>query len=207
MDAAAFEPVTLAYRGFHACFTPNFGRRKTQDQSLITSRPYWCSPRTGATPRTSSNRRASLPSDAALPHSRPWDDDAVMERLQQDLAPRLGHTGRCGWWTSTGPASRIKYGAGWRHHVTLCLPVGASILILPQAWGDASERGSPVSQVVWEMLLWEGNGPDELLGWLWAKQLRDGRASHPHERPTYRPSRIAGRLPFNRCRNSRPEWD
>ena len=33
MDAAAFEQVTLAYRGFHAFCTPHFGRRKTQDQS------------------------------------------------------------------------------------------------------------------------------------------------------------------------------
>ena len=92
MDAAAFERVYEAFQDFHAYFGPLFGRRETRDHSrhylqvlLVQSGER----------RNAGNLSESVGVSARAMQrfltAAPWDDDAVMGRLQEYLDPRLGH--------------------------------------------------------------------------------------------------------------------
>ena len=74
--------------------------------------------------------------------------------------------------------------AGWQHHIAMCLLGGAFLLSLQQDWGEKMPRITrpQVYRVVCEMLPREMFGPEELLLWLEAEQLRNERASRSHER-------------------------
>ena len=92
MDAAAFEQVYGAFQDFHAVFAALFGRREARDHSrhylpalLVQSGER----------RDAENLSETVPVSAGgmqpfLTES-PWDDDAVIGRLQEYLASRLGH--------------------------------------------------------------------------------------------------------------------
>ena len=92
MDAAAFQQVYRDFREFHAYFAPLFGRRETRERSghylqalLVQSGER----------RNAENLSETVPESARgmqrfLTES-PWDDEAVIGRLQEYLAPRLGH--------------------------------------------------------------------------------------------------------------------
>ena len=71
MEAAAFEQVYGAFGDFHAtslrCLAA--GRRGTT--AVITSRPCWCSRRTGATPRISPNQWESRPGPCSASSPKP----------------------------------------------------------------------------------------------------------------------------------------
>ena len=92
MDAAAFERVYGAFQDFHAYFAALFGRRETRDHSrhylqalLVQSDER----------RNAENLSETVPASARAMQrfltESPWDDDAVVGRLQEYLAPRLGH--------------------------------------------------------------------------------------------------------------------
>ena len=93
MDAAAFEQVYEAFVKFHAYFGPMFGRRETREHSRQNLQALLV--------QSGERRNAENLSEAVLVSARamqrfltesPWDDDAVMEQLQQYLVPKLGHS-------------------------------------------------------------------------------------------------------------------
>ena len=103
MDAAAFEQVYGAFRDFHAYFASLFGRRETGSTAVIISRPCWCSPGSGATENLSETVPASARGMQRFLTDSPWDDDAIIGRLQEYLGSRLR---RCGCWTAATSPSR-----------------------------------------------------------------------------------------------------
>ena len=92
MDTSAFEQVYGAFQDFHAYFGPLFGRREARDHSghylqalLVQSGER----------RNAENLSETVPASARVMQrfltESPWDDDAVIGRLQEYLSPRLGH--------------------------------------------------------------------------------------------------------------------
>ena len=92
MDAAAFEQVYGAFGDFHAYFASLFGRSESRDHSQNYLRALLV--------QSQDRRNAENLSESVGVSARamqrfltkaPWDDDAVMGRLQEYLSPRLGH--------------------------------------------------------------------------------------------------------------------
>ncbi len=92
MDAAAFGQVYQDFQDFHAYFAGLFGRRETRERSghylqalLVQSGER----------RNAENLSETVPASARVMQrfltESPWDDDAVAERLQEYLGPRLSH--------------------------------------------------------------------------------------------------------------------
>ena len=92
MDAAAFEQIYQDFQEFHAYFAELFGRRETRERSghylqalLVQSGER----------RNAENLSETVPGSARgmqrFLTDSPWDDDAVIGRLQEYLAPKLGH--------------------------------------------------------------------------------------------------------------------
>ena len=92
MDTAAFERVYRDFQEFHAYFAGLFGRRETRERSghylqalLVQSGER----------RNAENLSETVPESARGKQrfltDSPWDDEAVIERLQEYLSPRLGH--------------------------------------------------------------------------------------------------------------------
>ena len=92
MDAAAFEKVYEAFRGFHAFFGPLFGRRESREHSRHCLQALLVQP---GERRNAENLSETVPVSARAMQrfltESPWDDEAVMGRLQEYLAPRLEH--------------------------------------------------------------------------------------------------------------------
>ena len=92
MDAAVFEQVYGAFQDFHAYFGPLFGRREARDHSRHYLQALLVQ---SGERRNAENLSETVPASARgmqrfLTES-PWDDDAVIGRLQEYLSPRLGH--------------------------------------------------------------------------------------------------------------------
>ena len=94
MDAAAFEQVYQDFQDFHAYFAGLFGRRETRERSghylqalLVQSGER----------RNAENLSETVPESARgmqrFLTGSPWDDEAVIGRLQECLAPKLEHAG------------------------------------------------------------------------------------------------------------------
>ena len=92
MDAAAFEQVYGAFGDFHAYFAPLFGRRETREHSghylqalLVQSGER----------RNAENLSETVPGSARgmqrFLTDSPWDDEAIIGRLQEYLGTRLEH--------------------------------------------------------------------------------------------------------------------
>ena len=90
MDAVPLERVSEAFQGFHDYFEPDFGRREAREHSrhylqalLMQSEER----------RNAENLSETVPaSPRALQRflaESPWDDDAVIDRLQEYLGSRL----------------------------------------------------------------------------------------------------------------------
>ena len=90
MDAVALERVSEAFQDFHDYFAPDFGRREAREHSrhylqalLVQSEER----------RNAENLSETVPaSSRALQRflaESPWDDDAVIDRLQEYLGSRL----------------------------------------------------------------------------------------------------------------------
>ena len=113
MDAAVLERAYEAFQEFHGYFAPVFGRKEARENSshylqalLVQSEER----------RNAENLSETVPaSSRALQRflaESPWDDDAVIDRLQEYLSSRLhGISRECGCWTaakqgmkSVGPA-------------------------------------------------------------------------------------------------------
>ena len=93
MDAAAFDQIYQDFQEFHAYFAGLFGRRETRERSghylqalLVQSGER----------RNAANLSETVPVSARgmqrFLTDSPWDDDAVTGRLQEYLAPMLGHS-------------------------------------------------------------------------------------------------------------------
>ena len=92
MDAVAFEQVYGAFQDFPAYCAALFGCREPGTTAAIISRPCWCSPASGATPRICPKRYRRQPGRCSgFAPNPPWDDDTVIGRLQEYVGPRLGH--------------------------------------------------------------------------------------------------------------------
>ena len=92
MDAAAFEQVYEAFRGFHAYFGPLFGRRESREHSCHYLQALLV--QSGERPNAENLSETVPVSPRAMQRfltESPWDDDSVMGRLQEYLAPRLEH--------------------------------------------------------------------------------------------------------------------
>ena len=92
MDAAAFEQVYEAFGDFHAYFGPLFGRRESRDHSSHYLQALLVQ---AGERRNAENLSEMVPVSARAMQrfltESPWDDEAVMGRLQEYLAPRLEH--------------------------------------------------------------------------------------------------------------------
>ena len=92
MDAAAFEQVYEAFGEFHSFFAPLFGRSESRDHSQNYLRALLVQSQDR---RNAENLSESVGVPARAMQrfltAAPWDDDAVMGRLQEYLGPRLEH--------------------------------------------------------------------------------------------------------------------
>ena len=107
MDASAFEQVYGAFQDFHAYFGPLFGRREARDHSRHYLQALLVQ---SGERRNAENLSEVVPASARVMQrfltESPWDDDAVIGRLQEHLSPRLGHPRPCGCWTAATFPSR-----------------------------------------------------------------------------------------------------
>ena len=92
MDAAAFEQVYGAFQDFHAYFAPLFGRRETRDHSrhYLQALLVQSGERRNAENLSESVGISARAMQRFLTEAR-WSDETVIGRLQEYLAPRLGH--------------------------------------------------------------------------------------------------------------------
>ena len=92
MDAAAFEQVYGAFQDFHAYFASVFGRMETREPQPPLSPG---SAVQSGERRNAENLSETVPASARVMQrflaESPWDDAAVIGRLQEYLGPRLGH--------------------------------------------------------------------------------------------------------------------
>ena len=92
MDAVAFEQVYGTFQDFHAYFAARFGRRETREHSRHYLQALLVQ---SGERRNAENLSETVPVSARAMQrfltESPWDDDAVIGRLQEYLAPRLGH--------------------------------------------------------------------------------------------------------------------
>ena len=92
MDAAAFEQVYGAFRDFHAYFASLFGRRETREHSRHYLQALLVQ---SGERRNAENLSETVPASARgmqrFLTDSPWDDDAIIGRLQEYLGSRLGH--------------------------------------------------------------------------------------------------------------------
>ena len=92
MDAAAFEQVYQDFQDFHAYFAPLFGRRETREHSRHYLQALLVQ---SGERRNAENLSETVPASARgmqrFLTDSPWEDDAIIGRLQEYLGPRLGH--------------------------------------------------------------------------------------------------------------------
>ena len=92
MDASAFEQVYGAFQDFHAYFGPLFGRREARGHSRHYLQALLVQ---SGERRNAENLSETVPASARVMQrfltESPWDDDAVIGRLQEYLSPRLAH--------------------------------------------------------------------------------------------------------------------
>ena len=90
MDAVAFDQV---YQDFHAYFAGLFGRRETRERSrnYLQGLLVQAGERRNAENLSESVGISARAMQRFLTEAR-WSDDAVIGRLQEYLAPRLGHS-------------------------------------------------------------------------------------------------------------------
>ena len=92
MDAASFERVYDSFQKFHAFFASSFGRKQWREHSRNYLRALLVQ---AGERRNAENLSESVGTSARamqrfLTEAR-WSDDSVIGRLQEYLAPRLGH--------------------------------------------------------------------------------------------------------------------
>ncbi len=161
MDAAAFEQIYLDFQEFHAYFAGLFGRMETRERSghylqalLLQSGER----------RNAENLSETVPESARgmqrFLTDSPWNDDAVIGRLQEYLGTRLEHPE--GVWVLDGSdfpkqgrksagmarqyCGRLGKVANWQAGMFLAYvsPLGRSLvdkrLYLPESWTSDKDR-------------------------------------------------------------------
>ena len=92
MDAADFERVDEGFGDFHAYFAPLFGRKETRDHSRHYLRALLVQ---SGERRNAENLSETVPGSARgmqrFLTDSPWDDEAIIGRLQEYLGTRLEH--------------------------------------------------------------------------------------------------------------------
>ena len=92
MDAASFQRVYDSFQEFHAFFATSFGRKQWREHSrtYLQALLVQAQERRNAENLSESVGISARAMQRFLTEAR-WDDDAVIGRLQEHLAPRLGH--------------------------------------------------------------------------------------------------------------------
>ena len=92
MDAAGFERVCDSFQEFHALFAASFGRKQWREHSrnYLQALLVQAQERRNAENLSESVGVSARVMQRFLTEAR-WSGDAVMGRLQEYLAPRLGH--------------------------------------------------------------------------------------------------------------------
>ena len=112
MDAAVFDQVYEAFGGFHAYFGPLFGRKESREHSRHYLQALLVE--TGER-RNAENLSETVPVSARAMQrfltESPWDDEAVMGRLQEYLSLRLEHPEAI--WVLDGSDFPSRAGGRW----------------------------------------------------------------------------------------------
>ena len=92
MDAANFERVYDSFQGFHGSFAASFGRKQWREHSrnYLRALLVQAQERRNAENLSESVGISARAMQRFLTEAR-WSDDTVIGRLQEYLAPRLGH--------------------------------------------------------------------------------------------------------------------
>ena len=92
MDAESFERVHDSFQQFHAFFAASFGRKQWREhgRNYLQSLLVQARERRNAGNLSESVGIPARSMQRFLTEAR-WSDDTVMGRLQEYLAPRLGH--------------------------------------------------------------------------------------------------------------------
>ena len=92
MDTASFRRVYDSFQQFHAFFAPSFGRKQWREHSrnYLQALLVQAQERRNAENLSESVGISARAMQRFLTEAR-WDDDTVIGRLQEYLAPRLGH--------------------------------------------------------------------------------------------------------------------
>ena len=92
MDAASFQRVYDSFQEFHAFFAPSFGRKQWREHSrnYLQALLVQAQERRNAENLSESVGISARAMQRFLAEAR-WSDDTVIGRLQEYLAPRLGH--------------------------------------------------------------------------------------------------------------------
>ena len=92
MDAASFQRVYDSFQEFHAFFAPSFGRKQWREHSrnYLQALLVQAQERRNAENLSESVGISARAMQRFLTEAR-WSDDVVVGRLQEYLAPRLGH--------------------------------------------------------------------------------------------------------------------
>ncbi len=92
MDAAAFEQIYQDFQGFHVYFAGLFGRRETRERSSHYLQALLVQ---SGERRNAENLSETVPESARgmqrFLTDSPWDDEAVIGRLEEYLGTRLEH--------------------------------------------------------------------------------------------------------------------
>ena len=103
MDAAAFKQVYGAFQDFHAYFAPLFGRREARDHSRHYLQALLVQ---SGERRNAENLSETVPGSARgmqrFLTDSPWDDEAIIGRLQEYLGQPVG----CQWHRDIEPLGR-----------------------------------------------------------------------------------------------------
>ena len=155
MDAAVFEQVYGAFGDFHAYFAP--GRREKRDHSRHYLQALLVQ---SGERRNAENLSETVPASARVMQrflaESPWDDSAVIGRLQEYLGPRLRHPCGVGAGRQRLPKAGQEVGGMARQYCGrprwelpsrnvpgLCQPVGTGPggrLYLPESWTSDKDR-------------------------------------------------------------------
>ena len=156
MDASAFEQVYGAFGDFHAYFGPLFGRREARDHSRHYLQALLVQ---SGERRNAENLSETVPTSARVMQrfltESPWDDDAVIGRLQEHLSPRLGHP-EAVWvldgsdFPKQGRKSAGQFRRAWTDRAGFrggpdgrSLPEVDRIWPVPEKAGEISEKSNP----------------------------------------------------------------
>ena len=183
MDAASFERVYDSFQRFHGFFAASFGRKQWREHSrnYLRALLVQAGERRNAENLSESVGISARAMQRFLTEAR-WSDDTVIGRLQEYLAPRLGHPEAVWVFHGSDFPKQVRKSAGVARQYCGRLGKGANC----QA-GMFLAYVSPLGR--------ERFGPEELLLWLRESQRRNERACRSHERRRFARRRVTPEPP------------